>query len=305
MYKLSLEAKIINLKEFLLLVPFLKSSLVLVQISFSFFIFISPSTSLANDSLWQNVNWKSGQVLGISTRMGFTPVSVHLVSLSKIDHLGLVSVESDGIWIYQFTNRKKVHKVQLSEAWETFRDKNGKVHYVIGEFPSILREDGFQVVKNRFDNWIKNPNTSNPPTSCINAIIESTDGIASLRWNEIEYPQWVYTIFNGAFWEIGNTLIDLPQNPVDISSLFSSNIIADSSIDGGLHWSSQYEMLKEWQNTGDLSKFARFISRARGQPVSRTGANELIPSLVSEILHVTQSNRCSEVLSRSEIIEKK
>ena len=227
----------------------------------------------AND--WNQINWKSAQILGISSRAGLTPVLVQMGTRSKIDHLGIVSIEEDGTYLYEFTNSTGVQKIPISEFWKRSQDRLGEVHYVIGELQNPLTKEEWQTVKSKLDHWVLHLDP-NPPKNCLETLIQSLGTIRTLPIKTVNVSPFIELTFKGKIEKIVKKLYpDYSTFPI-LSSIFDTLIRVDGNISHALLYPTETSFLNDWKLSGDLSKFIRTLLGNLSEIEIKKESDELI-----------------------------
>jgi hypothetical protein len=220
------------------------------------FILFFASFADAND--WRDIQWKSGQVLGISSRSGLTPLIVQIGTLSQVDHLGIVSVENGVPWLYEYVKANGVQKVPLSEVWMRSTDRNGNVQFVLGELAQPLSSLEWKYLTSKFDVWISKV-IPNPPVGCIDAVIEAFVGIREFGVDHIPFNEFTKNAIDGKLLSLVKKAypgqVDFPM----LSSIFKSLRRVNGNLPMNLVWDSRSLFLSEWLENGDLSKFVRLM----------------------------------------------
>jgi hypothetical protein len=223
-----------------------------------FFFLLIFINIVAYGSDWNNLHWKSGQILGISSRAGLTPVLVQMGTKSRVDHVGIVSVEKDGPWLYEFTNATGIQKVPISEVWIRSADLLGKVHYILGEFVTPLTKEQWELITLRLEKWVLKLD-SNPPRNCLETVLMSIQGINSFHVKTTNLSPFISLALNG---NIEKIIRKSYPNQIDfpiISSIFENLIRVDSNLPQNLLYSTETSFIQDWKDNGDLSKFVRSI----------------------------------------------
>jgi hypothetical protein len=248
----------------------------------SFFVFLMFFSLISQATDWSQVPWKSGQVIGISSRAGLTPMVVHLGTLSQVDHIGVVSMEQDGPWIYEFTNATGIQKVKVSEFWARSADIHQSVHYVLGEFSNPLTAEEWSAVTRRLDSWVLRSDP-NPPTNCIETLLGAFKGIRKFFVRTTSAMPFADSIGPLPLLRvIQQTYKTLARVPV-ISSVFEGLQRKDGNIQDPLMWANEETVAKEWSAAGDASKFARSLSAEKSKALNPAEINSKLAAFADKV----------------------
>lgn len=240
------------------------------------FLFLFCSVSLAQ--VGDAIPWRDGQILGISSRSGLTPVVVQLGTLSKIDHLAVVSVEADAPWIYEFTNDTGIQKIKLADAFTRAADKNNQTHFVVGEFSHALSSYEWNSVKERLDSWVSRAEP-NPPANCLETVLKAFQGTRALAPRMTTSVPLIESI--GALPLLAvlkKTYPSFERVPV-LASVFEKLIRVGGNIEGSLTWLSEGSFLSSWSREGDSSKFSKLSKMDLDAAAKITASKRTTPKL--------------------------
>lgn len=208
---------------------------------------------------WQDVPWRSGQILGISSRSELIPVFVQLGTLSVIDHVGVVSVEDSQPWLYEFSIATGLQKIPLEKVREKYLDKHGQVHFVVGELHEALNSAEWQTVSQQLDVWVSGTD-SVKPKNCLATVLGAFAKVNPLSVRFTSGPNWARTLYGGLIEKMARRVYpDFVDFPV-IASVFDHLKIVAGNLSKDLVWPSEAAVFNEWEQSGDLSKFTRMLA---------------------------------------------
>lgn len=265
-------------------------------------ILIFPAFFSAQATDWQNVNWKSGQILGISSRSGLTPVLVQVGTLSKVDHLGIVSVDHDGIWLYEFTNATGIQKAKMEDVWLRSKDRKGNISFVLGEFSETLTTREWDVVLQRLERWIRKVET-NPPRNCFETVVAAFQHIRHLSIHFIPMKFWIKESLNGTLKKLIERGYPGYQEFPVLASVFSNLRVSAGNLSQEFMWRNEVAFFKEWQHNGDLSKFIRVISMQMNQRLNHNRLLEEGQKLMHRIetdVTAVKAPKCSAIFGMTQ-----
>ncbi len=212
----------------------------------------------------KDLPWKDGQILGISSRKGLTPIIVQIGTLSTIDHVGVVFIEDGKAWLYEFVSPGGFQKISVEDVWERSRGLNGKVNFILGELPAKLNADEIGKVKSRFIDWINMdfmPSAPKPKT-CIEAVEMAFRGVRDLPVQKTPATYELRNIFEKSL----HRITDRVYGPVDsypiIATLFHSMNVLETSLQKPFLWKSLGHFLQTWNAEGDFAKLSLTVNKS-------------------------------------------
>jgi cytidyltransferase-like protein len=253
----------------------------------------------------KKVNWKSGQLIGFSSRAGGVPFIAQVGSGSPLDHVGIVSVEPAGTFVYEFTNRGGVIKIPLEKTLENVRGKSGHIMAHVGELKNPPSPEELKKMFAYADHLIE---------------IQPAYGVAKIPNGPKSCSQFV----NGAFKHIGYTIgkVEAPENfkknefngfiekywkkflldtevLLSPKSFFQKDVkVVASNLPHGLEWTSE-EALMIWKADGDFSRVARMVAIDANETLTpaqvKAKTDELIRNLESQLPSKSPKPSCGHM----------
>lgn len=270
------------------------------------FIFATFAT-LANANEWTDVQWKSGQILGISARAGVIPPLSQLGLLSQIDHVGVVLIDESGPWLYEYNISNGIQKTAISEVWDRSRDIKKNVHFIVGSFAEILTDEEIVEISKRFEDW-KTKKNLDQPKNCIDAVLKVFEGIRNVSVIYRPMPVIIQRAFNGKLKQFINKVYPGEKLYPVISSLFedsneskneeTSQLIRSSGNINQLYWESPTSFIAEWIENGDLSRFIRLLGgpfENKDKKTVSTEAEAIKTHLLNEEQMIKSEALCKEL----------
>jgi len=245
-------------------------------------ILIFSASFAAQATDWQKVNWKSGQILGISSRSGLTPVLVQVGTLSKVDHLGIVSVDHNGIWLYEFTNSTGIQKAKMEDVWLRSADRKGNVSFVLGEFSEALTTHEWDVVLQRLERWIRREEADSP-RNCFETVVAAFQHIRHLSIQFIPMKFWLQESLNGTLRKLIEQGYPGYQEFPVLASAFSNLRVSAGNLSKDFMWRNEAAFFEEWRHSGDFSKFVRVVSMQMHQRLNQESFLEESQKLISRM----------------------
>ncbi len=226
------------------------------------YVFIALLSLHASAIEFGEVPWADGQVIGISTRSGMTPILVQGGGGSAVDHVGLIFQNQGIYYIYEYTTATSIQIIPLKEAWDRSKDSQGVVNFVLAEFTPPLTATEIEIVKERFNKWIeqKEAAKSHLPETCADAVAESLKGIREIKIQTISKPVWLSKVLDGLLERFVDRAYKGKILFPAIDSVFTNLRRVYGNLPTSLRWSSSSEFMKAWTETGDFSKLARWIA---------------------------------------------
>ena len=225
------------------------------------------------------VKWKSGQIIGFSSRAGGSPFIVQVASRSPLDHVGIVSVEDDQKYVYEFTNNLGVSKTPLKECLENARGKSGHIMAAVSELDKPLTEQQLKKMFEYCDHMItiqpeygiaKIPNGPRSCSQYVQGAFKSIGVDLGKTENISEFNTAAFNGFIDKYWKV---ILKDTETLVSPKSFFEGKVhTVASNLPHGISWSDE-EALLTWKLDGDFSKVARMTAIDSG--VSLKGPEQI------------------------------
>lgn len=244
-----------------------------------------------------DVEWRSGQILGLSSRAGQTPFFVQVGTNSPIDHIAIISVEGKNRFAYEFTNSAGVTKTPLQVVLDRARGKSGHLMAIVAELENPISDSEWKEMRNEMNRWISLQNELAPsgvpdgPKSC-SQFVQSSFAVVKRALGKSgtihEFNLKAYGGFSGRNWK--GILHDSGAFIPPISFFEKDIRILQSNLPKNLYWGNE-DILRVWKDDGDLSKLARTLAIKEGRPLTANEIPKATQDLLSSLLEADQQDR--------------
>ena len=219
------------------------------------------------------VQWKSGQLIGLSDRSGRSPFVVQAGTHSPIDHVAVVSVEPDGVYAFEFTNGEGIAKTPIALVLDRARGKSGHLMAVVAEPRIPLGPSAFARATESVARLMDAQRTygiakiPGGPKSCSQFVqsFYASAGRAVGRTETIDaFDTAAFGGFIGRNWS--EILLD-SDKLLSPRGLFTREFrVIHSNLPSDLNWTPA-QVLQTWTDEGDLSKIVRGLAVKERRPL--------------------------------------